>query len=208
MSGYFVTGTDTNVGKTVLSALLVAALDAVYWKPIQTGAVEGTDRDSVRRWTEIPVERLPPESYRFDPPVSPHLAARLAGTEIEMDRIVLPPTPEHARWIVEGAGGVMVPVNERELMRDLMLRIGFPVVIAARTALGTINHTLLTVSALRAARVPICGVVMIGDENAENRRAIEHYGNVPVIGHIPMLREINRGALLEVYDKHFEHQAF
>jgi dethiobiotin synthase len=208
MSGYFVTGTDTNVGKTVLSALLVAALDAFYWKPIQTGAVEGTDRDSVRRWAEISENRLPQEAYQFDPPVSPHLAARLAGTEIETDRIMLPSAPEGAKWIVEGAGGAMVPVNERELMRDVMLRIGFPVVIAARTALGTINHTLLTLFALRSARVPICGVVMVGDENLENRRAIEHYGDVRVVGHIPMLAKINRPALLQVYETHFDYAAF
>jgi malonyl-CoA O-methyltransferase len=101
-----------------------------------------------------------------------------------------------------------VPINEREVMRDLMLQLGFPVVIAARTALGTINHTLLTVAALREARVPICGVVMIGDENLENRRAIEHYGDVRVVGHIPTLARINRAALLQVYEKHFEHRVF
>lgn len=207
MSGHFVTGTDTNIGKTVLSALLVAALDAFYWKPIQTGAVEGTDRECVRRWAEVAQERLPPECYRFDPPVSPHLAARLAGIEIQLDRVVLPSAPMNAKWIVEGAGGVMVPINERELMRDLMMRIGFPVVVAARTGLGTINHTLITVSALRELHVPICGVVMIGDENVENRRAIEHYGDVRVIGHIPRFPRINRAALLKVYEKHFDHSA-
>jgi dethiobiotin synthase len=191
----------------VLSALLVAALDAFYWKPIQTGAVEGTDRECVRRWAEVAQERLPPECYRFDPPVSPHLAARLAGIEIQLDRVVLPSAPMNAKWIVEGAGGVMVPINERELMRDLMMRIGFPVVVAARTGLGTINHTLITVSALRELHVPICGVVMIGDENVENRRAIEHYGDVRVIGHIPRFPRINRAALLKVYEKHFDHSA-
>jgi malonyl-CoA O-methyltransferase len=102
----------------------------------------------------------------------------------------------------------MVPLNERDLMRDLMRRIGFPVIVAARTALGTINHTLLTLAALREARLPICGVALIGDKNIENRRAIEHYGSVRVIGHIPILRNINRAALLDVYEKHFDHQAF
>ncbi|HET6144391.1 MAG TPA: dethiobiotin synthase [Candidatus Acidoferrales bacterium] len=208
MSGYFVTGTDTNVGKTVLSALLVAALDAFYWKPIQTGAVEGTDRDSVLRWAEVSENRLPLEAYRFDPPVSPHLAARLARTEIEMKRILLPSAPDAAKWIVEGAGGVLVPINERELMCDVMLRIGLPVVITARTALGTINHTLLTLSALRSAQARICGVVTIGDENVENRRAIEHYGAVRVVGHVPMLSKINRRALLQVYETHFDHASF
>jgi dethiobiotin synthase len=208
MSGYFVTGTDTNVGKTVLSALLVAALDAHYWKPVQTGLIEGTDRESVRKWAGIPEERLAAERYRFYPPVSPHLAAHAAGIEIKLDDFELPATPHGAKWIVEGAGGVLVPLNERDLMRDLMRRIGFPIIIAARTALGTINHTLLTLAALREFRLPICGVVMIGDESVENRRAIEHYGQVCVIGQIPMLEKISRAMLLAVYEKHFDQKAF
>ena len=212
MTGYFVTGTDTNVGKTVLSALLVAALDAIYWKPVQTGSSEGTDRESVRRWTEAAEDRLPAERFRFAPPVSPHLAAREAGVRISLDAFEFPEAaPEAAtdrKWILEGAGGVMVPLNECDLMRDLMRCIGFPIVVAARTSLGTINHTLLTLSALREARLPICGVALIGEENAENRRAIEHYGNVRIIGHIPLLDRIHRAALLDVYDKQFDHQAF
>jgi dethiobiotin synthetase len=208
MNGYFVTGTDTNVGKTVLSALLVAALDAVYWKPVQTGAIEGTDRESVRRLAEAPEERLPLERFRFHPPVSPHLASREAGVHIKLEDFGWPQAPANRKWIVEGAGGVMVPINERDLMRDLMQQIGFPIIIASRTALGTINHTLLTLAALCEARLPICGVALIGDEDVENRRAIEHYGNVPVIGHIPILDELNRAALLEVYEKRFDHRAF
>ena len=208
MTGYFVTGTDTNVGKTVLSALLVAALDAVYWKPVQTGASQGTDRESVRLWAEAEEERLPLERYRFYPPVSPHLASREGGIRIALDAFELPEAPAARRWIVEGAGGVMVPLNEREFMRDLMQRIGFPVIVAARTALGTINHTLLTLAALREASLPICGVALIGEKSIENRRAIEQYGNVRVVGHIPILEKINRAALLDVYEKHFDHQAF
>jgi len=208
MTGYFVTGTDTNVGKTVLSALLVAALRAIYWKPVQTGTIEGTDRDSVRRWTEAEEDRLPPERYRFEPPVSPHLAAREAGVRIGLDNFAFPAAPIGPRWVVEGAGGVLVPLNESDLTSDLIRRIGFPVIVAARTSLGTINHTLLTLGALRTANLPICGVALIGEENIENRRAIEHYGQVPVVGRVPMLQEINRASLLEVYEKHFDHRAF
>jgi dethiobiotin synthase len=209
MTGHFVTGTDTNVGKTVLSALLVAALDAVYWKPVQTGAIEGTDRESVRAWAEIPEERLPLERYLFDAPVSPHLASREEKVRIDLDAFELPKSAaSHSRkWIVEGAGGVLVPLNERDLMRDLMRRIGFPVIIAARTALGTINHTLLTLAALREANLPISGVVMIGDRNDDNRLAIERYGEACVIGYIPILPKIDRSTLLDVYSKYFDHQA-
>src|SRR5580692_10062571 len=205
MTGYFVTGTDTNVGKTVLSALLVAALDAVYWKPVQTGASEGTDRESVRQWAETTEDRLPQERLRFEPPVSPHLASREAGVRITLDAFEFPAASVGRKWIVEGAGGVMVPLNERDLMRDLIRQIGFPVIVAARTALGTINHSLLTLAALREARLAICGVTLIGDENIDNRRAIEHYGDVRIIGHIPILKKINRAALLDVYEKHFDH---
>jgi dethiobiotin synthetase len=208
MTGYFVTGTDTNVGKTVLSALLVAALDAFYWKPVQTGACEGTDREWVRRWAEVKEDRLALELYRFDPPVSPHLAAREKGVEISLDAFELPEPMAARKWIVEGAGGVMVPLNERDLMRDLMGRIGLPVIVASRTALGTINHTLLTLDALREAQLTIFGVVLIGDENVENRRAIEHYGKIPVVGHIPILPRINREALLDVYENNFDHRVF
>jgi dethiobiotin synthase len=207
-TGFFVTGTDTGVGKTVLSALLVAALDAVYWKPVQTGVTEGTDRESVRSWAELPEERLLPERFRFDPPVSPHLAAREAGVRISLEAFEFPAAIAGRPWIVEGAGGVMVPLNGRDLMLDLMRHVGLPVVVAARTALGTINHTLLTLAALRQADLKICGVVMIGKENLENRRAIEHYGNIRVIGHIPMLEHINRTALLDVFSKHFDRAAF
>jgi dethiobiotin synthetase len=208
MTGYFVTGTDTNVGKTVLSALLVAALDAIYWKPVQTGASEGTDRESVRAWSEATEERLPLERYRFDPPVSPHLASREAGVRIALEAFELPAAPVGRRWIVEGAGGVMVPLNEHDMMRDLMQTIGFPIIVAARTELGTINHTLLTLAALRDASIPLCGVALIGNENFENRRAIERYGNARVVGHIPMLKKIDRAVLLDVYEKYFDHQAF
>src|ERR1700674_233441 len=208
MTGYFVTGTDTNVGKTVLSALLVAALDAVYWKPVQTGASEGTDRESVRLWAKATEDQLPLERYRFYPPISPHLASREGGIRIALDAIELPEAPAGRKWIVEGAGGVMVPLNERDMMRGLMQRIGFPIIVAARTALGTINHTLLTLAALREASLPICGVALIGHKNIDNRRAIENYGNVRVIGHIPILEKINRAALLDVYEKHFDHRAF
>jgi len=208
MNGYFVTGTDTNVGKTVLSALLVAALEATYWKPVQTGSSEGTDRESVRRWAEATDDRLLAERYCFAPPVSPHLAAREAGVRISLDAFEFPEAPPNRTWIVEGAGGVVVPLNEREVMRDLMVRIGFPVVVAARTALGTINHTLLTLAALRETQLAVCGVVLIGEENAENRRAIEHCGNVCVIGHIPVLERIDRAALLRVYEKRFDHRTF
>jgi len=195
MNGFFVTGTDTGVGKTVLSALLVAALDGIYWKPVQTGAIEGTDRNSVRAWAACPEERLLLERYYFDPPVSPHLAAREARVRIALDSFELPAPVANHPYIVEGAGGAMVPLNEQDLMLELMRHLGLPIIVAARTKLGTINHTLLTLAALRGAQLTVHGVVLIGAKNIENRRAIEHFGKVRVIGHIPCSKNPPRGAV-------------
>jgi dethiobiotin synthase len=204
----FVTGTDTNVGKTVLSALLVAALDGIYWKPIQTGVSEGTDRETVVRWADIPEERTAPECYTFDPPVSPHLAAEWAGATIDLKSIRRPQTAAGKPLIAEGAGGVLVPVNNSQFMLDLIVQLGLPVVIASRSALGTINHSTLTVRELRRAGATVKGVVMIGHENKDNERAVEKYAAVPILGRIPFLDSINRRALLQVFDLHFDRKYF
>ena len=202
----FVTGTDTGVGKTVLSALLVAVLERRYWKPIQTGASEGTDRAAVMKWAGVPVEQTHPESFLFDPPVSPHLAAEQQGTRIDLQAIRRP--KDSGPLVIEGAGGVLVPVNDDVLMIDLIRHLQAPVVIACRTALGTINHTLLTVAAVRNANLEVTGVVMVGEENPDNRKAIERYGNAPVVGAIPWLESINRSTLLRVFEQHFDKTVF
>jgi dethiobiotin synthase len=207
-SRFFVTGTDTGIGKTVASALLCAALDAIYWKPIQTGSREGTDRATVMRLASLPRERAIPETYCFAPPVSPHLAARRAGTRIELKKINVPSLPGDENLIVEGAGGVLVPVNESQLMTHLMKRLKLPVLLVARSALGTINHTTLSLAALRSASLEVRGVIMVGKPNPENRKAIEHYGKVAVVGMIPVLPRINRRTLVEAFRKHFDHRAF
>ena len=205
-SDLFITGTDTGVGKTLLSALLVAALKRKYWKPIQTGASQGTDRDTVIRLAKIAADDACRETYVFDPPLSPHLAAKQHGTIIELEEIRRPGATDPI--VIEGAGGVFVPINDRAFMLDLMRHLGAPAVIAARTALGTINHTLLTVFAIRQAKLPLRGVVMIGEDNNENRLAIERYGDVPVIGSIPRLDIIDREKLRSVFDERFDKTAF
>lgn len=205
---FFVTGTDTGVGKTAVSALLCCGLNAIYWKPIQTGSRDGTDRSTVMRLAELPRSRTRPESYIFAPPVSPHLAARLAGRRIELRKITVPELTDAENLIVEGAGGALVPINRTQLMTDLMRHLGLPVLLVARTALGTINHTLLSLEALRAARLEIRGVILVGKPNMENRRAIEHYGEISVIGWLPFLKKIDRRALVAAYKKNFDRKAF
>lgn len=207
-SRFFITGTDTGVGKTVVSALLCAALGAIYWKPIQTGTREGSDRATVMRIARVPKTRTLPEAYRFAPPVSPHLAARLARVRIELRKIKLPQIADSENLIVEGAGGALVPINSTQLMTDLMAHLNLPVLVVARTSLGTINHTLLSLAALRAARLNVRGVVMVGKANRENRAAIEHYGEIEVVGVVPPLAKINRAALLRTFCEKFNRKAF
>lgn len=201
---FFVTGTDTGVGKTVVSALLCGALDAWYWKPIQTGSREGTDRRTVMRLAGISAERTIPEAYSFAPPVSPHLAARWAGARIDLRKIHAPKLMPQSRLIVEGAGGAQVPINEKQLMTDLMKRLRLPVILVARTTLGTINHTLLSLAALRAARLKVRGVILCGKPNRDNREAIERYGNIQVLGTLPLLCQLNRRSLLAAFHRYFD----
>jgi len=207
-SRFFITGTDTGVGKTVVSALLCAALDAIYWKPIQTGARDGADRETVMRLAQLPPARIIPETYLFVPPVSPHLAARRAGVRITLTRIKLPRLAARANLIVEGAGGALVPINDRQFMTDLMRHLKLPVVLVSRTSLGTINHTLLSLAALRAARLDVRGVVMVGKPNSENRKAIERYGDIGVIGIVPQMKKIDRRTLRTVFNWHFDRKVF
>jgi dethiobiotin synthetase len=207
-SRFFITGTDTGVGKTVVSALLCAGLDAMYWKPLQTGSHEGTDRATVMSLAEMPRNRTLAEVYCFRPPVSPHLAARRAGVRIHVRSIALPRIAGEENLIVEGAGGVLVPVNDVQLMTHVMNRLRLPILLVSRTSLGTINHTLLSLAALRAAGLTVRGVVMVGKRNLENRRAIEHFGKVQVIGAVPYLHSLHRAALLKVFRKHFDREVF
>jgi dethiobiotin synthase len=185
--GLFLTGTSTGVGKTVVCAALVhryrEAADWRYWKPVETGIEQDDDTAEVRRLAECETAF----GIRLPRPVSPHLAARWSGIRISLDDLKLPSADEAIRWIVEGAGGALVPLNDTDLMADLMGSLALPVLIVARSELGTINHTLLTLEALRARKLCVAGVVMVGELNRDNREAIEHYGRVSVLGEMPLL---------------------
>jgi dethiobiotin synthetase len=189
--GLFVTGTDTGVGKTVVSAALMHHLrrhaPAIYWKPIQTGIEQDDDTACVRDLGRCSDEEIRTDGVRLPRPVSPHLAAELSKVRIDLGAFELRASVDSARWVVEGAGGVLVPINESASMVDLMARLALPVVVVARSGLGTINHTLLTVEALRGRHVAIAGIVMVGEPNRPNRDAIETYGRVRVLGELPPL---------------------
>lgn len=191
--GLFVTGTDTHVGKTVAAAWLTLHLGGCYWKPVQAGLQGETDTEFVRRLTGA--EALP-EAWRLPDPLSPHEAARRAGATIDLSKIVVPPVS--GPFVVEGAGGLLVPLNDHALVIDLIALLGFPVILVSRSSLGTINHTLLSLEALRRRNIAIAGVVMNGPRNAHNRAAIERYGQVRVIVELPPLQPLNRTALLGI----------
>ena len=199
--GIFVTGTDTNVGKTVVSAALFhryrREASLCYWKPVQTGIEQDDDTATVRALGACAEREVFDRGVRLPRPVSPHLAARWAGERIAVAalRTLWEEAPSDVGWIVEGAGGVLVPLNETELMVDLMRALQLPILIVARSTLGTINHTLLTVEAVRRRSLHVAGVVMVGPPDRENRRAIEAYGDVIVLGEMPVFEPLAAEAL-------------
>ena len=197
--GLFVTGTDTSVGKTVVSAALMlryrGQLGLRYWKPIQTGMEQDDDTAEVARLAGCGSDDVLEAGVALRRPLSPHLAARLSGVVIELQPLVeIAKRSDHA-LVVEGAGGVLVPVNDSDLMADLIIGLRLPAVVVARSSLGTINHTLLTLEALRRRSIPIAGVVLVGPPNADNREAIEQYGCVGVLGELPHFEPLTSSAL-------------
>jgi dethiobiotin synthase len=210
LRGVFVTGTDTNVGKTAVAAALLVRyrrqLSIRYWKPIQTGIERDDDSAEVTRLARADSAEILNCGVRLRHPVSPHLAARLNGSAIELRPIldVIAREPSPATWIVEGAGGILVPVNDAQTIADLMLQLGLPALVVARTSLGTINHTLLTLEALRRRAIAIAGIVMVGDPNRDNRDAIEQYGGAPVVGEMPLFTPFTPEHLIRWAERDFD----
>ncbi|MDI1297071.1 MAG: dethiobiotin synthase [bacterium] len=192
-----VTGTDTGIGKTVFAAGLAGAWGAHYWKPIQAGVDPEGDSETVARLSGLPAHRILPEAYRLTTPASPHLAARIDGVEITLDRLTLPRVD--GPLVVEGAGGVLVPISQTLLMADLFAHWGRPVILCARTSLGTINHSLLSIEALRARGVPIAGIAFIGDPHDENERIIPQIGQVRSLGRLPTLDSLDQASLATAF---------
>ncbi|MET2832548.1 dethiobiotin synthase [Mesorhizobium shangrilense] len=190
-----ITGTDTGIGKTVFSAGLAGLLDGFYWKPVQSGLDGETDSEVVERLSGLPRERVLPEVYRLSKPLSPHRSAEIDGIPIEAVDLSFPvlPTP----LVIEGAGGLMVPLNRRTRFIDIFAQWRLPVILCARTTLGTINHALLSIEALRARSIPLAGIAFIGDEMADTQRTIVEFGGVPQLGRLPRLDPLTPKALRE-----------
>jgi dethiobiotin synthetase len=200
--GFVVTGTDTGVGKTVFSAALTAALDGCYWKPVQAGRDDGTDAEAVARLAGLNADRVFPEAYCLTTPCSPHLAAAIDGVEIDPARLAL---PDGSRpLIIEGAGGALVPLTRSLVYADLFCRWGLPVIIVARTTLGTINHSLLTIEALRRRQIMVHGVAFVGEENADSEAIICQLGRVKRLGRLERLPTLDSASLAQAFASGFD----
>jgi dethiobiotin synthetase len=199
-----VTGTDTGIGKTVFAAGLTQLLDGVYWKPVQAGLDGETDTEAVRRLAGLSPDRTLPEAWRLNTPASPHLAAERDGVAIDPEALVLPSIARPL--IIEGAGGLLVPLTRDVLLIDVFARWGEPVVLCARTALGTLNHTLLSLEALQRRGIPVLGVVLIGDAHPDNERTLGAMGSV--LGRLPRLDPLTPQSLEAAFTATFRRELF
>lgn len=206
MTAIVVTGTDTGIGKTVFAAALVQALGASYWKPVQAGLNPPTDRETVASLSASSPDRILPEVYRLKEPIAPHIAARHMQLTLDVAKLDLPATDD--TLVVEGAGGVLVPVTPNFLFADLFARWQAPVVLVARTALGTINHSLLSIEALRTRNVPILGVAFIGLPNEESETSITEIGRVKRLGRLPPVDPLNAAYLAGAFSENFRIEDF
>jgi dethiobiotin synthetase len=203
MHPIIVTGTDTGIGKTVFAAGLATALGAAYWKPIQSGLDEGTDSETALR---LGVARVLPEAYRLTAPLSPHRAAELDGIEIDPVRLALPDID--GRLVIEGAGGLLVPITRSRLFADLFSHWQAPVILVARTALGTINHSLLSIEAMRWRDIPILGIAFVGEANEDNEATICALADAKRLGRLPRLDPLNPQTLAAAFAAHFRIEDF
>jgi len=196
MRTFFVTGIGTDVGKTICSAILVEALKADYWKPIQAGELENTDSEKVKNLISNKVSKIHPEHYLLKAAISPHAASKREGIEINLDDFKIPETENSL--IIEGAGGLMVPINSTgDLMIDLMVDLEPKVILVSQNYLGSINHTLLSIEALRHRGLLIKGIIFNGIVNPESEEIILKNSGLKCLGRIPQAEKIDRDFILE-----------
>lgn len=191
----FITGTDTSIGKTLVSTALCLKWGLKYWKPIQSGTNEPTDSNFVKKYLDL--KAVLQECYKLRHPLSPHTSAAREGVQIDLN-LILERAQNLKNTIVEGAGGLLVPINKDYLIIDLIQKLKIRPLLVARSGLGTINHTLLSLEALRSRNIEPIGVVMIGDQNQSNKDSIEFYGKTKVLGEIPILKNFHKSSLIKV----------
>lgn len=203
---YVITGTDTDVGKTIFAAALTRALHAHYWKPVQAGVEDGTDSKTITALSGLPSDHILPEAYCLETPCSPHRAAEIDNVAIDLQRLN-PPQSQNI-LIIEGAGGALVPINRDVTYADIFAKWQIPTIIVARTALGTINHSLLTIEALRSRNVPIHGIAFIGDEVIDSQNIICTMGQVKSLGRFPIIDDLNPENLVQAFHNNFNIEDF
>ncbi|MFD0794118.1 dethiobiotin synthase [Mucilaginibacter litoreus] len=186
----FVTGIGTGIGKTLISAILVEKLKADYWKPVQSGDLDDSDTLKVQSLVSNSASVYHPETYRLTQPYSPHKSAALDGIVIDETAFVLPQT--NNRLIIEGAGGLMVPLNDHFLMIDLIKQLNAEVILVSQNYLGSINHTLLSAEALSNRDIPVKGILFNGEENPSTEDFIKNYTNLAYLGHIPAFEKVTK----------------
>ena len=202
MTPYFITGIGTDIGKTIVSAVLTEKLRADYWKPIQSGDLENSDSIKVGRLVSNSLTKIHPEGYRLSQPFSPHKSAHLDGLKLDIDSLKLPIT--NNRLIIEGAGGLMVPINEKHYIVDLISHFKAEVILISKNYLGSINHTLLSIELLKNRKIPIKGIVINGESDPYSEEAIFLHSDLKLIGRIPFAKGLNPdiirayGSLLDI----------
>ena len=192
-------GTDTDVGKTIVSSFLVQGLKGIYWKPIQSGTEEGTDTKTVCNLLSLEPNSYLPERYKFKAPVSPHWAAEQESAFIEPSNLKLPDLDELI--IIETAGGLMVPLNRDWLQIDQLKVWGAPIILVARTGLGTLNHTLLSLEALKYRNLDVLGIVLNGPPHKDNPKTLEQFGDTKILASLPIFAEVNAKVLSQEWSK-------
>ena len=192
-------GTDTDVGKTIVSSFFVQGLKGTYWKPIQSGTEEGTDTKTVCNLLSLEPSRYLSEIYKFKAPVSPHWAAEKESSFIEPSNLKLPDLDKLI--IIETAGGLMVPLNRNWLQIDQLKVWGAPIILVARTGLGTLNHTLLSLEALKRRNLDVLGIVLNGPPHTDNPKTLEQFGDTRILASLPIFNEVNAKVLSEEWKK-------
>lgn len=204
---FIVAGTDTGIGKTVVSAMLAGALRADYWKPVQSG-LDGatTDTETVRLLSGLPEAHFYAECYRLAQPLSPHRAAELDGVAIDPATIFMPKTAR--TLLIEGAGGLMVPLTRKDLQIDLFRHWAVPVILCARTELGTINHTLLSIEALRVRGMALHGIIFVGEDRPDTIDTIADFTGAKILGRLPFLDPLTADSLQCAFADNFRREDF
>ena len=196
MKPLFITGIGTDVGKTLVSAILVEKFKYDYWKPIQSGDLDNSDTVKVKRLVSNKKSAFHPEAYRLTQPFSPHKSADLDGIEIDFDNINLPETDN--QLLIEGAGGLMAPLNQRYFVIDLIEKLNAEAILVVKNYLGSINHTLLSLELLKYRKVPLKGIIFNGDSDPYSESLIINYSQATVLGRIPFVADMDKTAIIDL----------